>query len=620
MRFWTNLWKIPVLMIILLCPLSLASAANPSPLENAYISVNGDNGDGFSITGLNGIFNITQGLGTGNYTVEVRHEGYISRMLDTTIVSGAETDLGDIGLAISGKLEGVVQNPDGNPISNVSVACKDESNNHAVDYAVTSIDGSFLFDTDIKNGTYTVEARACAGYASNSTTGIEGLEGQTTSGVVVQLKPSGTILGTVKDKSNVPIENVSIIASPWDGSGALFYGGFATTDSQGAYSIDSNLPAGKYKVYVTDTKGFVLEYSMGIPSRLIDYQNATVTAGLNTTVDFALDHSGIISGAVTLTGGAPAPNVGVFAVCLRPPHAIKYFGGETTDSAGLYRIDSGLGTGQYRVTAGSDSDYYQTVNVTAGVETPNVDFQITESAAALAWITGTVTNSTASSLFSAELEATGEGIFVFSHTEDNGTYTMEIELPEGQNSAQLILTASANGYVSLSQNVTVNLGQTTSNVDFALRTIQSGTLTGRVVVLIMDTVPPTVTSVTQTPSQGNVLPQDIVVVNATVTDDATGVKEVALNFTTGNGTWITTAMSNLGGNEWSASIPSFPLGTNVTYIILAEDNMGNLVSTLGITYENNYLVVPEFPILTILLPSCAISSVLAIILRKKRKT
>jgi hypothetical protein len=302
------------------------------------------------------------------------------------------------------------------------------------------------------------------------------------------------------------------------------------------------------------------------------------------------------------------------------PHNIEYFGGGTTDSAGLYRIDSGLGTGQYRVTVANDAYIFKEVNVTAGVETPNVDFQITKSARALAWITGTVTNSTASSLFSAWLKATGEGIFVFSHTEDNGTYTMEIGLPEGQNSAQLILTASANGYVSLSQNVTVNLEQTTSNVDFALRTIQSGTLTGRVVVLIMDTVPPTVTSVTQTPSQGNVLPQDIVVVNATVTDDATGVKEVALNFTTGNGTWITTAMSNLGGNEWSASIPSFPLGTNVTYIILAEDNMGNLVSTLGTTYENNYLIVPEFPILTILLPSCAISSVLAIILRKKRKT
>jgi hypothetical protein len=245
--------------------------------------------------------------------------------------------------------------------------------------------------------------------------------------VVVQLKPSGTILGTVKDKSNVPIENVSIIASPWDDSGALFYGGFATTDSQGAYSIDTNLPAGKYKVYVTDAKGFVYRFNPLV--LLPDYQNATVTAGLNTTVDFALDHSGIISGAVTFTGGAPAPNVGVFATCLMMPHNIKYFGGGITDSAGLYRIDSGLGTGEYRMAVGNEYWMFPpTVNVTAGVETPNVDFQITKSA--LAWITGTVTNSTASPLFSAELEATGAGIFAFSHTVDNGTYTMEIELPE----------------------------------------------------------------------------------------------------------------------------------------------------------------------------------------------
>jgi hypothetical protein len=616
MRFWTNLWKILALMTILLSALTLVSAANPSPLQSAYISVDGDNGEGSAITGSNGIFNITQGLGAGNYTVEINHAGYISRMVNTTIVVGAETDLGDIELAVSGKIEGVVQNPSGNPVSGVSVLCKDEANNDTVDYAATSIDGSFLFDTDIKNGTYTVEASvfsgfggtSYAGYASNMTTGIAGFEGQTTSGVVVQLKPSGTILGTVKDKSNVPIENVSIFASPQDGSGGLFYGGFATTNSQGAYSIDSNLPAGTYRVYLTGVKGFVY-------SSLTDYQNATVTAGLNTTVNFELDHSGIISGAVTLTAGGPAPNVAISAASLD----FKYFGSTETDSAGLYSIDSGLGTGQYMVIAANDYLNFKTVNVTAGVETSNVNFNITQITKNLAWIAGTVTNSTASPLSSADLEATGEGIDAFSFTEDNGTYVMEIELPEGQSSAQLNVTASATGFVSLSQNVTVHLNQTTSGVDFALQMIPSGTLTGRVVAVITDTTPPTVISVTQTPSQGNVMPQDTVVVNATVTDDATGVKEVALNYTTDSGTWVKTAMSNLGGNVWSGSIPSFPLGTNVTYIILAEDNAGNTMSTLGTTYENHYPVIPEFPMLTILLPSFAISSVLAIVLRKKRK-
>ena len=615
MRFWVNLSKILALMTLLLGALTLVSAANPSPLQSAFISVNGDSGEGSAITGSNGIFSITQGLGTGNYTVEIQHQGYVSRMLNTTIVAGVETDLGDIELAVSGKIEGVVQNPGGNPVSDVSVLCKDESSNDTVGFAVTSIDGSFLFDTDIKNGTYTIEALifsgfgevSHAGYASNMTSGIEGFEGQTTSGVVVQLKPSGTILGTVKDKSNVPIANVSVYATPQDGSDVLSFGSFATTDSQGGYSMDSNLPSGTYRVTLLDAKGFVYSY-------LTDYQNATVTAGLNTTVNFELDHSGIISGTVTLTGGSPAPNVNVFATSLD----FKYYGSAETDNAGLYSIDSGLGTGQYMVVAANDYLNLKTVNVTAGVETSNVDFQITPTTKFLAWITGTVTNSTASPL-SADLEAMAEGISAFSHTADNGTYLMEVELPEGQNSAELNVTASATGYVSLSQNVTVNLNQTTSGVDFVLQAIPSGTLTGRVVALIEDTTPPTVVSVIQTPSQGNVSPQDIVVVNATVTDDATGVKEVALNYTTGNGTWIKTAMSNLGGNVWSGSIPSFPFGTNVTYIILAEDNAGNIVSTLGTTYENNYLVIPEFPILTVLLPLCAISSVLAIVLGKKRK-
>jgi hypothetical protein len=616
MRFWTNLWKILALMTILLSALTLVSAANPSPLQSAYISVDGDNGEGSAITGSNGIFNITQGLGAGNYTVEINHAGYISRMVNTTIVVGAETDLGDIELAVSGKIEGVVQNPSGNPVSGVSVLCKDEANNDTVDYAATSINGSFLFDTDIKNGTYTVEAlifsgfggTSYAGYASNMTTGIAGLEGQTTSGVVVQLKPSGTILGTVKDKSNVPIANVSVYASPQGSHDVLSSGSSATTDSQGAYSMDSNLPTGTYKVSVLNAEGFVYNY-------LTDSQNATVTAGLNTTVNWKLDHSGIISGAVTMTGGSPAPNVEVFASTLD----FKYYGSAETDNAGLYSIGSGLGTGQYMVIAASDYLHMKTVNVTAGVETSNVDFEIAPIIQNLTWITGAVTNSTASPIDFAKLEATGEGIDEFSYTEDNGTYTMEIELPEGQSSAQLNVTASATGFVSLSQNVTVHLNQTTSGVDFALQMIPSGTLTGRVVAVITDTTPPTVISVTQTPSQGNVMPQDTVVVNATVTDDATGVKEVALNYTTDSGTWVKTAMSNLGGNVWSGSIPSFPLGTNVTYIILAEDNAGNTMSTLGTTYENHYPVIPEFPMLTILLPSFAISSVLAIVLRKKRK-
>ncbi len=462
------------LIVMLLTQSTMISAADLSPLQNVYISVDGDNGMGFSMTGPDGVFMISSGLGEGNYTVYINHKGYISKMLNTTVAAGVETDLGDIELKVSGKIQGIVKSPSGNPVSGIQVMCQDESNNNTIDYAMTSGDGSFLFDTDIKNGTYTIQAMvpggfgadSYAGYASNIITGIVATEGQTTSGVAVELKPSGTILGTVKDKSDVPIPNVGISVNQQDGFDTLFYGGFAMTDSQGAYSLDSNLPTGTYEVRIADATGFVYSYD--------DYQNATATAGQNTTVNFALDHSGIISGNVTLIGGDPAPGVAVSA----SSSDFKYYGFAETDDNGLYRIESGLGTGLYTVVSNNDYMNAKIVNVTAGAETASVDFQITRN---VAWVNGTVTDGLGSPLFSAILEAVAEEFFVGSGVDYDGAYTVEIELPEGQNSTQVNVTVSAKGYFSSSQNVTVNVGETTSQVDFALQAMPSGTLTGRVV-------------------------------------------------------------------------------------------------------------------------------------------
>jgi hypothetical protein len=484
MRLGNDLWILSLLMILLLTPLASIHAANPLPLENAAVSVNGENGEAYCITSADGVFTMTQGLGEGNYTVEINHEGYVSKVLNTTVVADAVTSMGDIELQVSGKIQGVVNDPGKNPVSGISVMCQDESTNDTVDFAVTEGDGSFLFDTDIKNGTYTVQALVSpgygpvsyAGYASNMVSGIGASEGQTTSGVIVQLQSSGTVLGTVKDMSDVPIANVSVAVNLQDGFGPLFFGGSAITDALGKYSVDTNLPTGMYRVYVIDAKGFAYSF-------MADYQNATVTAGQNTTVNFVLDHSGIISGAVTLAGGDPARGTSVSAVSLDS----KYYGSAQTDDGGLYRIDSGLGAGSYMVTAANDYSNMKVVNVTADVETSDVDFEITRN---LAWINGSVTNSTGSPLGTASLQGEGEGLFAYSHAEFDGTYSMEIQLSPGQNSTFVLVTASAKGYFSSSQNVSVNLGETTSPVDFALQKIAEGTLTGRVIAAPTGIPPP----------------------------------------------------------------------------------------------------------------------------------
>ena len=117
----------------------------------------------------------------------------------------------------------------------------------------------------------------------------------------------------------------------------------------------------------------------------------------------------------------------------------------------------------------------------------------------------------------------------------------------------------------------------------------------------LDTTPPDIIDVIQTPPQSNVLPEDEVKVNATVTDDLSGVRKVILNYTNHNGTWNYLDMTNIQGNFWNATIPIFPYGTNVTYTIVAEDNFNNTIMSQQVGLLFTYLVIPEFQVSAILL-------------------
>jgi len=136
------------------------------------------------------------------------------------------------------------------------------------------------------------------------------------------------------------------------------------------------------------------------------------------------------------------------------------------------------------------------------------------------------------------------------------------------------------------------------------------------VYFTVDTTPPNITEVSQTPLENNVLPEDEVEVNATVTDDLSGVKQVTLNYTNGNGTWIIVDMTNLEGNFWNATIPAFPYCTNVTYAIIAEDNANNTITTGEMGYEYKYHVIPELPSF-IILPLFILFTLIAVALAKK---
>jgi hypothetical protein len=471
MKIAKNLWKILAIMLVFLSLLTLAHAATVYPLPDSSISADGDNGSGFAFSGNDGTFTVSQGLAAGNYTVNVGHLGYMTTELNATINAGSQTDLGDIQLNVSGTIRGAVQSSGGTPVSGVPLVAVDQSTNDTKSFAVSTNDGSFIMNTDLDTGTYTVEAFTynLTGYSSNSTTGISVTAGQPTSGVVIILGLSGIISGTVKDESQTPIANVSVYAAP-SGGFSLFSGGTATTDSNGHYTIGSNLPTGNYTVSILTAAGYVYSFGEG--------QNTTVTAEQPSTVNFVLPRSGIISGTVTLSGGGAAINVTVYADTTGEPF---YFGSSKTDNNGHYSIDSGLGTGEYIVFAGNDYLNSQTINVTAGAETSNIDFTITQN---VAYITGTVTNSTGSPITTADVEAIGESVSGTGFTDENGNYAIQISDITSETSVNV--TATAKGYVDSSpQTVTINLGQTVTGIDFTLNPAPTGTLRGRVVATVI---------------------------------------------------------------------------------------------------------------------------------------
>jgi len=133
-----------------------------------------------------------------------------------------------------------------------------------------------------------------------------------------------------------------------------------------------------------------------------------------------------------------------------------------------------------------------------------------------------------------------------------------------------------------------------------------------------DNTPPAIENVYQQPGNGEVYPDDKVEVYANVTDDLSGVKQVILNYTTNNGTWLSKEMTTLEGNVWNATIPAFPHGTNINYRIIAEDNMNNTITTEELFgYQYHYEVVPEFPTWTLMLLILIMLTVATVMIKRK---
>jgi parallel beta-helix repeat protein len=180
-----------------------------------------------------------------------------------------------------------------------------------------------------------------------------------------------------------------------------------------------------------------------------------------------------------------------------------------------------------------------------------------------------------------------------------------------------------------SANVTTVGNQTLNSVSDGSHSIivyandTAGNMGGSITVFFtVDTTPPNITQVVQTPPESSVLLSETVAVNATVIDNVSGLKSVNLTYTYTNDSGTLTSlvsMTNIQGNFWNATIPAFPYGTNVTYTILAEDNAGNMITTQEKGLNHQYTVTPEYPVLFVL-PPLVMGSLLTAAWAKRKKT
>ncbi len=166
------------------------------------------------------------------------------------------------------------------------------------------------------------------------------------------IPPVGSISGTVRDSSGVPITGVSIEVTIFQGDSACFGGSSglvsvtAVTDPEtGIYSV-SNLPEGGYFIKANDTNHvYAAEYfnsdSYDPSSWDCDLGvSASVTADQTTAdIDFKLGLAGVITGRVTGTdtGGDGIENISITTHKVQNINSGGYISGQT-DSDGYYTI------------------------------------------------------------------------------------------------------------------------------------------------------------------------------------------------------------------------------------------------------------------------------------------
>ena len=254
--------------------------------------------------------------------------GFINQEVDNVAVTaGVTTSNINIMMNVSGGISGKVTDAvSGLPLPNVSVIAS--SATVSDQYAVTDANGNYQIIQNLPTGTYTVTFEAATGYIYGTLSGISVTAGVMTSNENFALVKSGVITGTITDaNSHAALQGVIVAGESVDG----VYSDYAVTNSTGQYTLNTDLATDTYNVTeLLAPTGYLTNTVSG----------QSVTAGKTTTVNIALSPSGVISGTVTnAVSGQPISGAEIIATTASG----NFFGFASTNAAGNYQINSGLG-------------------------------------------------------------------------------------------------------------------------------------------------------------------------------------------------------------------------------------------------------------------------------------
>jgi hypothetical protein len=519
---------------------TVTNSSNGQPIAGVRVYLVPTIGDQFpftaGITDATGNFITAGGAATGNViAVTENFLGFQDEVYDNIKCLGC--DVGDLGTPIAvtsptttsginfaldpgAQITGNVTDSNSTPLANVEVSVYGPQNW----VASTFTDGSGNYSTPgLPTGSYRVGTRnggmlvdelynnvTCPDQWCDVLTGtiIPVTAPNAAAGINFVLSAGGRISGTVTAAAGgTPLEDV--VVGILNSSGAFVTG--AQTDSNGAYMTGA-MPPGTYFAVVTGVPGFANQiYNGGTCGIFCNTANGTginvVANQTNSGINFALQPGGSITGTVTsAANGTPLTN---FQVQLFSSTGLG-LGSVNTNASGVFTM-TGLAPASYYVRTNQASTFVNQlyngvtcvgcnvtasggtlVPVTAGVNTPNINFALATGGR----ISGTITNANGG----APLQGVTAGVFNSSgvgmggtNTSASGVYT-SFAVPAG---TYFVRTNNTLGFINelfdniscpaTSCNVTtgtpinVTVGAITPNINFALTAggAISGTVTNQ---------------------------------------------------------------------------------------------------------------------------------------------